>query len=152
VSLSLCKVGMLACLAMDVASCYQTTLGGIDSMFEPRFTLVEWTVWYREVLWSAPTRNWFVSSVQSLLPTVQAAIEFFDCSLFNSLPVSPRQSNMLISPGGRCVTALALRLWQLSIMPCLQQTNTAQHCAVLSSVFHPSPTLEGQLSISPYTC
>jgi hypothetical protein len=58
-----------------------------------------------------------VNSHQSLLPTGQAEIELTDHSLFSSLPVAPRWSNMLlISPDGSCVTLWPLMLGQLSIL------------------------------------
>jgi hypothetical protein len=80
----------------------------------------------------------------SLLPTGQAEIEPFDCSLFISPPVLPRRSKMLlISLGSSCVTLLPLRFGQLSILLCSKQAKTAQHSG-------PPQLRQVKLRVPPY--
>jgi hypothetical protein len=104
ISLSFLKVGMLACLVMDVAPLCQIALGGVSSgWLSPVFP------WYdgpsgagriSEVL----PGGWFVSSHWSLLPIGQVAIELYDCSLFSSLTdFLPWPEMFLFSPSGSCV-------------------------------------------------
>jgi hypothetical protein len=98
------------------------------SMFEPRVSLMGWTIWCKWVLWHIPRRSWFVSNHMSLLPTGQDEIQLFDHSIFRSPPVSPRWSNMLLilvvvalhgySGFGRSKFSPASnRLRQLSVVP-----------------------------------
>jgi hypothetical protein len=91
VSLSLLKVGMLDCVAMDVAPSYWTSLRGVGSgCLSPGFSWNDGpsnTGGFSEVVLPG---GWFVSSCWSLLPKGKAETENFDCSLFNLLPDSPR--------------------------------------------------------------
>jgi hypothetical protein len=70
VSLAFLKVGILDYVTVNVAPPYQEALE--LRVFEPpRLFLVEWAVWYRQVVQSGPARSWYVRSYQALLPTGQ---------------------------------------------------------------------------------